>query len=132
MNRRSSHSPSPLSWRDVLAVHGSRRGIRVTDRQASVLLDFGLSSYVNRREGTRIYYEGEGKRGDQTLTPGNAGLLACLEARRPVRMFERVRPGVWFDRGEYLVVNVAQRCSKAQGRRVFEFTLEPKPESPRA
>jgi hypothetical protein len=117
--------PNPLSWRDVLALHGSRRGIRVTEKRASILLDFGLSPYVNRREGYRIHYQGEGKRGDQTLTSGNAGLLRCLEERRAVRVFERVRPGVWFDRGAYLVVNAVQRFSRVERRHVFEFTLQP-------
>ncbi|NJK43786.1 MAG: hypothetical protein HC933_05450 [Pleurocapsa sp. SU_196_0] len=117
-------SDSPLSWLEVLSVHGSRRGIHVTSTAASVLLDFGLSSYVNRREGTRIFYEGEGKRGDQTPTRGNAGLLECLETRRSVRVFERVRPGEWFDRELYNVVDVVYRNAPTERRMVFEFTLE--------
>jgi SAD/SRA domain len=109
----------------VLSVHGSRRGIRVTGQSASLLLDFGLSPYVNRREGTRIFYEGEGKRGDQTPTRGNAGLLECLETKRSVRVFERVRPGEWCDRGLYDVVNAVYRNAPAERRMVFEFMLEP-------
>jgi hypothetical protein len=114
-----------LSWREVLAIHGSRRGIRITQSRATLLLDFGLSPYINRREGQRIHYEGEGKRGDQVPTNGNAGLLECLETRRPVRVFERTKPGVWFDRGEHLVVAATYQKLESEKRMVFEFVLEP-------
>jgi hypothetical protein len=120
---------SPLSWPEVLSVHGSRRGIRVTNAAASLLLDFGWSPYVNRREGTRIHYEGEGKRGDQTPTRGNAGLLECLETGRALRVFERLRPGLWFDRGWHRVVNAVYRNAPVEDRMIFEFTLEPVPSS---
>ena len=114
-----------LTWHEVLAVHGSRRGIRVTPTQASVLLDFGLSPYTNRREGPHLFYEGEGKRGDQQATCGNADLLECLASARPVRVFERSRPGVWHDRGWHRVSGVEYKRVPEQGRSVFEFCLEP-------
>jgi hypothetical protein len=114
-----------LSWHEVLALHGSRRGIRVTPTQATLLLDFGLSRYVNRRQDGRITYEGEGKRDDQTPTRGNAGLLECHETGRSLRVFERTRPGVWFDRGLYLVSGVEYVWRESEHRHVFEFVLEP-------
>lgn len=119
-------SEAQLSWREVLERHGSRRGIRVTPSHASLLLDFGLSRYVNRREGQRIHYEGEGKRGDQTVTGGNAGLLECMETQRTIRVYERTRPGQWFDRGEYVVTNAIYRDAPTEQRMIFEFTLEPR------
>ncbi len=125
MNRPDVNNPDTLTWHEVLRVHGSRRGIRVTASRATLLLDFGLSLYVNRREGERISYEGEGKRGDQTPTGGNAGLLQCLEIGRPVRVFERLRPGAWRDAGEYRVVAAIYRAAPAENRMIFEFTLEP-------
>ena len=118
-------SDAQLTWREVLALHGSRRGIRVTQAQASILLDFGLSRYVNRRDGQRIRYEGEGKRGDQTPTGGNAGLLECMETGRAIRVYERTRPGQWFDRGEYRVTAAMYRDAPTEQRMTFEFTLEP-------
>ena len=118
-------SDAVLTWREVLELHGSRRGIRVTTTQASLLLDFGLSRYVNRRVGQRIHYEGEGKRGDQTPTGGNAGLLECMENKRPLRVFERTRPGQWYDRGEHRVIAAIYRDAPTEGRMIFEFTLEP-------
>jgi SAD/SRA domain len=119
-------SEGALSWRDVLAMHGSRRGIRITPTQATILLDFGLSPYKNdRREAGRLYYQGEGLKGDQVPTKGNAGLLECLETKRPVRVFERTKPGVWFDRGQYFVVDAAYKKLESEKRMVFEFVLEP-------
>jgi hypothetical protein len=118
-----------LSWREVLSLHGSRRGIRVTPTHATLLLDFGLSSYVNRREDGRITYEGEGKRGDQTPTGGNAGLLECHETGRSLRVFERTRPGVWFDRGQHRVSGVQYVWRESERRHVFEFVLEPQGET---
>ena len=114
-----------LTWHEVLERHGSRRGIRVTPAQASLLLDFGLSRYVNRRDGQRVHYEGEGKCGDQTPTGGNAGLLGCMETKRAIRVFERTRPGQWFDRGDYLVIAAIYRDAPTEQRMIFEFTLEP-------
>jgi hypothetical protein len=107
----------------VQRLHGSRRGIRITPDQASLLLDFGLSPYTNRREHSRIHYEGEGKRGDQTPTGGNAGLLECLETGRAVTIYERVKPGEWYDRGPHHVT--AATYLHRHGRGVFEFVLEP-------
>jgi hypothetical protein len=121
----SAPSRSSLTWYEVLALHGSRRGIRITKTHATLLLDFGLSLYFNQREGTRIQYEGEGKHGDQTPTGGNAGLLECLETKRPIRVFERTRPGEWFDRGEYRVMGAIYRAAPEENRMIFEFTLEP-------
>jgi hypothetical protein len=114
-----------LTWNEVQAMHGSRRGIRITPNHASLLLDFGLSRYVNRREGQKIFYEGEGKHGDQTSTAGNAGLLACLESGRSLTVFERVKPGIWYDRGEHRVTAATYCFLEAEGRMVYEFILEP-------
>jgi hypothetical protein len=116
----------PLSWREVLAIHGSRRGIRITPTQATILLDFGLSPYKNdRRESNRLYYQGEGLKGDQIPTKGNAGLLECMQTKRSVRIFERTKPGVWFDRGLFFVVDAAYKKLESERRMVFEFVLEP-------
>jgi hypothetical protein len=117
--------PDLLTWNEVQAIHGSRRGIRITADRASLLLDFGLSRYVNRREGPKIYYEGEGKHGDQTPTAGNAGLLACLESGRKLIVFERVKPGEWYDRGDHRVTAASYRFLEVEGRMVYEFVLEP-------
>ena len=88
-----------MTWQEVLEIHGSRRGIRVTKIHTSILLDFGLSVYHNRREAGVLFYEGEGKTGDQMPTHGNAGLLECLELQRPVLVLERLKPGLWCNAG---------------------------------
>ena len=122
--------PDRLTWNEVQSIHGSRRGIRITADRASLLLDFGLSRYVNRREGPRIHYEGEGKHGDQTPTAGNGGLLACLESGRSLTVFERVKPGEWYDRGVHRVTAVTYRFLEVEGRMVYEFVLEPVSQTP--
>ncbi len=113
-----------MTWQEVLAIHGSRRGIRVDTNHASVLLDFGLSSYHNRREHNILYYEGEGKTGNQIPTRGNAGLLECLALKRPVLVLERQKPGVWYNAGEHLVVGVEYIKLEAFERYVFVFAME--------
>jgi hypothetical protein len=114
-----------MTWHEVLEIHGSRRGIRIDSTHASLLLDFGLSVYHNRRESGFLYYEGEGKSGDQTPTKGNAGLLECLETKRPVLVLERLKPGIWRNAGEHLVVGVEYQKLEAHKRYVFVFKLKP-------
>ncbi len=114
-----------MTWQEVLALHGSRRGIRIDASRASLLLDFGLSVYHNRREAGFLFYEGEGKSGDQTPTKGNAGLLECLESKRPVLVLERLKPGIWQNAGEHLVVGVEYHKLEVQQRYVFIFKLKP-------
>ena len=116
-----------MTWQEVLGIHGSRRGIRIDQTHASLLLDFGLSVYRNRRAAGFLYYEGEGKSGDQTFTKGNAGLLECLEIKRPVLVLERLKPGIWRNAGDHLVVGVEYLKPEAQQRYVFVFKLKPLP-----
>jgi hypothetical protein len=114
-----------MTWDEVLEIHGSRHGIRIDTTHASLLLDFGLSVYHNRRESGYLYYEGEGKTGDQTPTKGNAGLLECLETKRSVLVLERSKPGIWRSAGEHLVVGVEYLRLEVQQRYVFVFKLKP-------
>jgi hypothetical protein len=115
-------------WAWVLARHGSRRGIRATADGASILFDLGLSPYVNRREGSRLYYQGEGARRDQRPTGGNAALLACLSRGLTVQVYERLRPGEWRDLGPHQVKDARYHRVPEQDRMAFEFSLEPPPE----
>jgi hypothetical protein len=114
-----------MTWHEVLAIHGSRRGIRISETHASILLDFGLSPYHNRREAGCLFYEGEGKSGNQTPTKGNAGLLECLDLQRPVLVLERLKPGFWRDMGKHLVIGFEYLKLEAQQRQVFVFQLQP-------
>lgn len=114
-----------MTWHEVLEIHGSRRGIRVDRTHASILLDFGLSVYNNRREAGFLFYEGEGKSGDQIPSKGNLGLLECLELARPVLVLERLKPGVWRNAGDHLVLGIEYQRLEAQQRMVFVFKLQP-------
>jgi hypothetical protein len=113
-----------MTWQEVLAIHGSRRGIRIDQNHASLLLDFGLSVYHNRRESGFLYYEGEGKSGDQIPSKGNAALLECLEIKRPILVLERLKPGIWQNAGEHLVVGVEYIKLEVRQRYVFVFKLK--------
>jgi hypothetical protein len=112
-----------MTWREVLAIHRSRRGINISKTHASILLDFGLSPYHNRREAGLLYYEGEGKSGNQSPTKGNLSLLECLESKRPVLVLERQNPGVWKSAGEHLVIGFEYLKLEGQPQ-VFVFRLE--------
>lgn len=117
----------PYPWDHVRALHGGRRGIRrLGDGSLSLLLDYGLSGYANFWDGGVLHYLGQGKLGDQVVTPATALLLEGVERRERVRVWERVRPGVWYDLGHFLVVG-AERRELAQ-RLVFDFRLVPQEE----
>jgi mannose-6-phosphate isomerase-like protein (cupin superfamily) len=40
-------------------------------------------------------------------------------------VFERVKPGEWYDRGEHGVTGSTYRFLEGEGRMVYEFVLEP-------
>ncbi|MBB6097151.1 hypothetical protein HNR42_000565 [Deinobacterium chartae] len=112
----------PYPWQDVASRHGGRRGIRrLPDGHLSLLLDYGLSGYLNRWEGQTLHYLGDGTVGDQVMTPATRLEFEALEAGTPARVWERVRPGEWYDLGFFRFVSVERR--KLGGRTVFDFSL---------
>jgi hypothetical protein len=75
-----------------------------------------------------VLYIGEGKRGNQMLTPGNRALLNAIDARTPVRLFldcgDVFKPKKLLYAGEWKVVG--HRYGKIGGvRRVYQFRLRP-------
>lgn len=117
-----------LTWLEVLGWHGSRRGIHRGRYGVSVLYDEGLSGYQNTGRGGRLTYMGAGRAGDQTLTGGNALLAECRRIGEPVRVFDRLRPGCWLDRGWHLVESVS--VGAQGGRLVYWFSLAPVHDKP--
>jgi hypothetical protein len=113
---------SSLSWSEVFAFHGTRRGI---GRQ-SLLVDRGESGYRNvfLPDG-RILYMGEGKRGHQEPLGGNLRLLLAHRESIPLRVFLRERPGRWRDLGWYRVEGWRYALLPEEGRYVYWFTLAP-------
>ncbi|MEZ0349153.1 MAG: hypothetical protein ABWJ90_11745 [Thermus sp.] len=113
---------SSLSWSEVFALHGTRRGIG----RGSLLVDQGESGYRNvfLPDG-RILYMGEGKRGHQEPVGGNLRLLLAHREGRSLRVFLRERPGVWWDLGWYRVEGWQYALWEEEGRYVYWFTLAP-------
>ncbi len=109
-------------------MHGGRHGIRrLHNGELSLLLDYGLSSYQNFWEdhlGTPLlHYLGEGQNGNQELQGGNLILLEALQNKIPARVWERVKPNVWFDLGHFKIKAVTQEVREE--RTIFVFQLEP-------
>ncbi|WP_157463563.1 hypothetical protein [Deinococcus pimensis] len=104
------------------AAHGGRRGIRrLPDGRLSLLLDYGLSGYLNFWDGEVLHYLGDGVTGDQVLTPATALGLDALHGGTPARVWERLRPNVWYDLGWFRFAGVTRR--EVGGRQVFDFSL---------
>ena len=112
----------PFTWLEVNGWHGGRRGVRrKPDGTLSLLLDYGLSGYLDYWEGETLRYLGDGVSGDQQMTPTTLLMLEALEAGTACRVWERLRPNVWYDLSWMKFVDV--RRKESDGRQVFEFDL---------
>ena len=70
-----------------------------------------------------LHYLGEGQNGNQELQGGNLLLLEAIQNNIPARVWERVKPNVWFDLGYFKITAVHQE--KIGTHTVFVFQLEP-------
>ncbi len=68
-----------------------------------MLLDYGLSGYHNGWYGDLLCYLGQGRCGPQLSRPGSQILLRAVAAAEVARVWERLRPGCWFDLGFFSV-----------------------------
>ncbi|MCS7069342.1 MAG: hypothetical protein N2Z75_10155 [Meiothermus sp.] len=111
-----------LTWKEVLAQHKTLRGIGAH----SLLVDRGESGYPNRflPDGS-ILYPGEGLSGSQQPVKGNRRLLQALAAQTPLRVYQRIQPNCWLDRGLFRVEGVEYRWEEAERRYVYWFRLVP-------
>lgn len=111
-----------LSWRQVLEIHRSRRGIAKT----SLLVDAGESGYSNLfLANGSIQYPGEGRSGHQYPTKGNLQLINSVESRSRYRVFNREAPNVWTEIGLFEVESFDYALDETQKRNVFWFLLKP-------
>lgn len=118
-----------LSWAEVNRTHRIQNGVyHRNGRLVSLLTDFGRINpcYPDRphASGTRIYYTGEGRRGDQHLSPGNRALLAAIETRHAVPLFNKLSVGRWQHMGFWRVVEGRQLFNEQENRMLWQFTLE--------
>lgn len=118
----STIQPPLMSWREVLAIHKTLRGIG----PHSLLVDKGESGYRNEflPEG-RIVYPGEGLQGNQQPTGGNRILLEAYAEKRSMRVFARHGPNRWRDLGMYRVEGVEYGWLQPEQRYIYNFTLTP-------
>jgi len=118
-----------LSWAEVNRTHRIQSGVYQSNgRLVSLLTDFGRINpcYPDRQSeaGDLIYYTGEGRRGDQYLSPGNRALLAAIESRHSVPLFNKLAVGRWQHMGYWRVAAGRQIYDEAEKRMLWLFTLE--------
>jgi hypothetical protein len=129
-----SPRPTPLSdeilsWAEVNRTHRIRSGVyQRGGRLVSLLTDFGRINpcYPDRQaeDADTIYYTGEGRRGDQLLTPGNRALLSAIESGHAVPLFNKLGTGRWQHMGFWRVRAAAHRFDEREKRMLWWFTLQ--------
>jgi hypothetical protein len=90
--------------------------------------DFGRinSCYPDRANssGNEILYTGEGRRGDQALTPGNRALLEAIETGHAVPLFNKLSVGRWQHMGFWRVRDARHAFDAEENRMLWLFTLQ--------
>ena len=117
-----------LTWDEVRRTHPIRNGVHHRGgRLVSLLTDFGRINPcypdVPSPDGRVVSYTGEGRRGDQRLTPGNRALLAAVESGHAVPLFNKLGVGRWQHMGEWRVTDAAHLFDPAERRMLWRFTL---------
>ena len=118
------------TWAEVFEFHRTRCGIyQKNEKLISLLTDFGRINpcYPDKfsdESKNRIQYSGNGRRGDQPLSPPNRALLAAIETTHAVTLFKTLAvaqsqlTGFWrLSSGEYVF-------DEPQKRMIWQFTLE--------
>jgi len=119
-----------LSWAEVQRTHRIRHGVYQRDgRLVSLLTDFGRINpcYPDRHVGDDagvIEYTGQGRRGDQQLTPANRALLAAIESGHAVPLFNKLAVGRWQHMGYWRVTAARHAFAAAENRMLWRFTLK--------
>jgi hypothetical protein len=121
-----------LTWAEVNRTHRIRNGVYQREgRLISLLTDFGRINpcYPDEQteSGDRIYYTGDGRRGDQHLSPGNRALLAAIESCHAVPLFNKLSVGRWQHMGFWRVVEASHLFDAKENRMLWRFTLKKAP-----
>ena len=134
--RPRAHAPAAggggdetLTWEEVGRTHPVRNGVyQRGGRLVSLLTDFGRINpcYPDEAsaDGETILYTGEGRRGDQHLSPGNRALLAAAESGHAVPLFNKLGVGRWQLTGLWRVERAEHRYDEAERRMLWRFTLK--------
>ena len=126
---REQFEGSMLTWAEVNATHRIRNGVyHRKGHLVSLLTDFGRINpcYPDRQSegGDTISYTGEGRRGDQHLSPGNRALLAAIESGHSVPLFNKLEVGRWQHMGFWRVTAAEHRFDQKEQRMLWLFTLK--------
>jgi hypothetical protein len=130
-----------LTWAEVNRTHRIRNGVYQRNGQlVSLLTDFGRINpcYPDRvaESPDTIYYTGNGRRGDQYLNPGNRALLAAIESKHAVPLFNKLGTGRWQHMGFWRVCEGRQLFDEEENRMLWTFTLKrvqsPKRKNPKS
>lgn len=121
-------SGETITWAEVSRTHRIRNGVyQRGGHLISLLTDFGRinSCYPDEAsgDGETILYTGEGRRGDQHLTPGNRALLAAIETGHAVPLFNKLATGRWQHAGFWRVASGEHRFDPDTKRMLWRFTL---------
>jgi hypothetical protein len=117
-----------LTWEEVSRTHRVRNGVyHRGGRLVSLLTDFGRINpcYPDAlsADGETISYTGEGRHGDQLLTPGNRALLAAIESGHAVPLFNKLGTGRWQLTDRWRVTSAEHRFDEHEQRMLWRFTL---------
>lgn len=132
MNERERFEPGEdciLSWAEVSRTHRIQNGVyQRKGRLVSLLTDFGRINpcYPDQQNerGDTISYTGEGRRGDQHLSPGNRALLAAIDSGHAVPLFNKLSVGRWQHMGYWQVTAAEHRFDEKERRMLWLFTLK--------
>ena len=118
-----------LAWAEVNLTHRIQNGVyQRGGRLISLLTDFGRINpcYPDRQveSSDTIYYTGEGRRGDQTLSPGNRALFAAIESGHSVPLFNKLAVGRWQHMGFWRVLAGSHIFDEKENRMLWLFTLK--------
>jgi hypothetical protein len=127
--RAAGEAERVLSWAEVNRTHRIRNGVyQRGGRLVSLLTDFGRinACYPDQwnEAGDKIYYTGDGRRGDQYLNPGNRALLSAIESGHSVPLFNKLAVGRWQHMGYWRVTHGRQLYNEEEKRMLWLFTLE--------
>ena len=118
-----------LTWEEVSRTHRVRNGVyQRGGRLVSLLTDFGRINpcYPDALspDGESIVYTGEGRHGDQHLSPGNRALLSAIESGHAVPLFNKLGVGRWQLTGRWRVASAEHRFDEREQRMLWRFTLK--------
>jgi hypothetical protein len=118
-----------LTWEEVSRTHRVRNGVyHRGGRLVSLLTDFGRINpcYPDALsdDGESIVYTGEGRHGDQLLSPGNRALLSAIESGHAVPLFNKLGTGRWQLTGHWRVTAAEHRFDEHERRMLWRFTLK--------